>query len=526
MVGAGPTGLALAIQLARYDVPVRIIDLLEAPSSESKALGIQARTLELFERMDVVAQFLERGLRYHQVFAYSERKLIVHEATEGIRSRYNYVLALAQPETESILTQRLEALGVQVERGVRLVHLEQDVSKVRVHLRRSDGEGYEEFSYVVGCDGAHSTVRHLLDIPFAGAQISDSFALADVTIESDLPRDAITIYLAGGNIAAVFPLPNDVTRIIVERQGGFETTPSLDDFRSALYLGGAQVRSYGEPLWISQFTINQRRVAAMSLGRVFLAGDASHIHSPVGAQGMNTGIQDAENLAWKLAMTYKHGSFDTLMASYGVEREAVAARLVRATGSFTKLVANRNPAVRAVRDRLAAFVTSIPAVSDRFRDAISELDIIYEKSPAVLTQGRTPNPRPGAHAPNAVFIRTADNGRTTLFSMASSLRYLLLVFTYRRDQFIHEMLLDLQRHADIVEPCIVARDATVGGAHVLDPTGTAFRAYNAEGEPQYVLVRPDGYVAARGAVRDYRLLIAHLDGIFSGEASSAAKGNT
>jgi len=225
-------------------------------------------------------------------------------------------------------------------------------------------------------------------------------------------------------------------------------------------------------------------------------------------------------------MTYKHGSFDTLMASYGVEREAVAARLVRATGSFTKLVANRNPAVRAVRDRLAAFVTSIPAVSDRFRDAISELDIIYEKSPAVLTQGRTPNPRPGAHAPNAVFIRTADNGRTTLFSMASSLRYLLLVFTYRRDQFIHEMLLDLQRHADIVEPCIVARDATVGGAHVLDPTGTAFRAYNAEGEPQYVLVRPDGYVAARGAVRDYRLLIAHLDGIFSGEASSAAKGNT
>lgn len=514
VVGAGPTGLALAIQLARYEVPVRIIDALEQPAAESRAIGIQARTLELFQRMDVVASFLERGIRYRQISAYSERKLIVHETLEEIRSQYNYVLAIPQTETEAILTERLRSLSVNIERGVRLVHLEQDEARVRVHLRGPEGETSAEFAYVVGCDGAHSTLRHILDVPFTGAQISDSFALADLRIDSDLPRDGISVYLAAGHIAAVFPLPGDVTRVIIEREGGFEGTPSLDDFRSALYLGGVAARGYEEPVWISQFTINQRRVASVAKGRVFLAGDAAHIHSPVGAQGMNTGIQDVENLAWKLALTYRHGALETLLASYAIEREAVAARLLRFTGSFTKVVATRNPAMRAVRDRLAAFATSIPAVTDRFRDAIAELDIIYERSPAVIRGGRTPNPRPGAHAPDASFVRTADNGRTTIFELAASLRYLLLIFTYRRDQFAHEMLLALQRHADIVEPCIVARDATVGGAHVLDPTGTAFRTYGAEGEPQYVLVRPDGYVASRGALRDWRQVVGYLDVTF------------
>ena len=514
VVGAGPTGLTLALQLARYGVPVRIIDAAYSPAMESRALGIQARTLELFERMDVIAPFLERGLRYRQVFVHSERKQIVHETLEQIRSRYNYLLAIPQNETERILWERLRSLDVNVERGLRLVYFEQDPSKVRVHLRGSDGDSNAEFSYVVGCDGAHSTVRHVLDVPFTGTQIPDSFALADLTIDVDLPRDAISVYLVGGNIAAIFPLPKDLWRVIIERIGGFESAPSLDDFRSALYLGGVQAQGYGDPVWVAQFSINQRRVASMAKGRVFLAGDASHIHSPIGAQGMNTGIQDAENLAWKLALTYRYGASESLLASYAIERQSVAARLVRATGSFTKLVASRSPAVRAVRDHLAAFATSIPAVSDRFRDAISELDIIYERSPAVAAGGHTPNPRPGAHAPDASLVFAENGERTSLFALMASLRYVLLVFTYRRDQFVHETLVALERYGRLVQMCLVVRDPSVAGAHLLDPTGTAFRTYGVDGEPQYVLIRPDGYVGARGALRDYGRLLAYLDGMF------------
>lgn len=485
IVGAGPTGLALAIQLTRYGIPVRIIDLLAQPMRESRAVGIHARSLEFFERMDVVTPFLERGLRYREVFVHSDRGPMVHQKLGERAGSYNYLLALAQNETESILSGRLSSLGKAVERGVRLVHLEQDASKVRAHMRGPEGETAVDYAYVIGCDGANSTVRFLLDAAFAGESVSESFALADVRIDADFPRDAVSMHLTSGHLVALFPLPNELVRVIVEREGGFEMLPTLDDFRSALYLSGIQARSYGEPVWISQLTTSQRRVASSVKGRVFLAGDAAHTFSPLGAQGLNAGLQDVENLAWKLALTYRFGALETVLASYATEREAVAERLVRK--------------IRTPRDRIAA---------------IDEFDVGYERSPIVVRPGRTPDPHPGARAPDGGLVRVADGVQTSIFSLCATLRHLLLVFTYRRDQFVHELLLEIQRHAEIVEVQIVTRDASVGGAQLLDPAGSVFRTYGAQGEPQYVLIRPDGYIAARGALRDYRGVLAYLDVTF------------
>ena len=515
VVGAGPTGLTLAIQLERYGIPVRIVEMLGEPSPWSKAIGIQARTLELFERMGVAESFVEKGIQYREVVVRSDRRPIVQESLSGIRSRYNYVLALPQNVTEAILDERLRALGIQVERTTQLVHLEQASDGVRVHMRGPDAEIDAEFAFVVGCDGAHSTVRHLLDIPFTSESFSESVALADLMLEGQFPRDAISMYLSRGIVAAVLPLPDDRSRIIVARDQEFSETPGLEDLRSMLYIAGADVISCSDPSWISQFTISRRRVASVAKGRVFLAGDSAHIHSALGAQGMNTGIQDAENLAWKIALTMRQGALESLLSSYAIEREAVAATLMRSTGMLSKLVASANPAVRAVRDRAAAFATSIPMVSDRFRDAISELDIVYTKSPIVVYQGRTPDPRPGAHAPDGALARAGDATRTSVFELISTVHYVLLIFTYRRDQFVHETLVAMQRHNAVVDAFIVARDASVAGAHLLDPPGAVFRAYGVEGEPQYVLIRPDGYVAARGAVRDYALLASHLDRTFA-----------
>lgn len=476
IVGAGPTGLTLAVQLTRYGIPVRIIDLLAQPMRESRAVGIHARTLELFERMEIAAPFLERGVRYREVFVHSDRRPTVHQKVN--------LLALPQNETESILIERLNGLGKQVDRGVRLVHLEQDATKVRVHLRSPQGESDEDYSFVVGCDGANSAVRFLLDAQFTAEATSETFALADLTIDADFPRDAVSMHLTSGHLVAILPLPGDLVRVIVEREGGFENLPTLDDFRSALYLSGIQARSYGDPVWISQLTTSQRRVAPSVKGRVFLAGDAAHTFSPLGAQGLNAGLGDAENLAWKLALTYRFGALETVLASYATEREAIAARLGRK--------------IRTAQDRIAA---------------IDEFDLNYERSP-IVRSASTPKPGPGAHAPNGPLIRIADGVQTNVFALFASLRHALVIFTYRRDQFVHELLLEMQRHAETVDVHIVTRDAAVGGAQLHDPTGVVFRAYGAEGEPQYVLIRPDGYIAARGALRDYRAVIGYLDGTF------------
>ncbi len=477
IVGAGPTGLTLGIQLARYGVPIRIVDWVPEPMRESRAVAIQRRSMQLFERIEVAALLVERGLHYREVFVHTQQKAIVHQELD--------LLAVPQSETERILGEWLSVrTGTQVERGVRLVHLEQEPGKVRAHFRGSGGETTAEYSYVIGCDGANSTVRHLLDVQFTGEQASESFALADLQIDADFPRDAVSIHQTTANLVAIFPLPNDLTRVIIERASGFESLPTLDDFRSALYLAGIPARSYGDPVWISQLVTNQRRTSTMARGRVFLVGDAAHTHSPLGAQGMNSGIQDAENLAWKIALTYRHGAFAPVLTSYATEREAVAAKLVRK--------------VRSPRDRMAA---------------LTEQPVNYERSPIVM-RASTPKPGPGAHAPDGALIRLLDGEETTVSAMFSTLRHLMLVFTYRRDQFTHEMLLAMQLHADLVDVQIVARDDSVAGAQMLDRAGAVFRAYAADGEPQYVLIRPDGYIAARGALRDYLKVAAYLSETF------------
>jgi len=477
IVGAGPTGLTLAIQLARYGVPLRIVDWVPEPMRESRAVALQRRSMQLFERIELGAALLERGLHYREVFVHTPQKAIVQQDID--------LVAVPQSETERILGDWLTIrTGKQVERGVRLVHLEQEPGKVRAYFRGPGGETSGEYSYVVGCDGANSTVRSLLDVQFSGEQVSESFALGDLQIEADFPRDAVSIHQTSANLVALFPLPDDLVRVIIERPGGFEALPTLDDFRSALYLAGIQVRNYGDPLWISQLVTNQRRTSTMAKGRVFLAGDAAHTHSPLGAQGMNAGIQDAENLAWKIALTYRHGAFAPVLTSYASEREAVAAKLVRR--------------VRSPRDRIAA---------------LTEQPVTYERSPVVM-RASTPKPGPGAHAPDGELVRALDGSATTVSAMFSTLRHLMLVFTYRRDQFIHEMLLAMQTHADLVDVQIVARDDSVAGAQLFDRPGSVFRAYGAEGEPQYVLIRPDGFVAARGALRDYVRVAAYLSDTF------------
>jgi 2-polyprenyl-6-methoxyphenol hydroxylase-like FAD-dependent oxidoreductase len=287
---------------------------------------------------------------------YSEGKRIVHVGFDHIESRHNYVVILPQADTERLMAKRLAALGVEVERGRQLVGITQEDAGVETQIA-VQGSSHAEcarFSWVAGCDGAHSTVRHLLDIPFEGKAFEEVFCLADLHIDGNVPDDEMTAHLSKGNIQAFFPMPgNRRFRIIFERHDGAppQNDPSLSEFQEAMDAFGPKGCQVSDPTWMARFHISQRQVKNYRKGRVFLAGDAAHIHSPIGGQGMNTGIQDACNLAWKLALVTSGRAKESLLDSYEAERKPIGSNLLRATGAATKVLLWRNPVAEAVRNR-------------------------------------------------------------------------------------------------------------------------------------------------------------------------------
>jgi 2-polyprenyl-6-methoxyphenol hydroxylase-like FAD-dependent oxidoreductase len=523
VVGAGPSGLMMAGELARLAVPCRLIDRAPQPTPYSQALGVQARTLEYLERIGRADQAVAAGLRAHGVNFYSDGRRIVHLTFDQIESRYNYVLVLPQSDTERLLGEQLTRLGLTVERPVELLHLSQDAGGVEATLRQTD-RGAEErlrVSWLIGCDGAHSTVRHLLGIPFEGQAFPESIALADVRVEANVPDDELSIYLTGGGLVGFIPMRGDHRyRMILERQHDSTTQsePQLADFQHALDRwgprGGGRV---SDPVWMSRFHISQRRVASYRHGRVFLAGDAAHIHSPLGAQGMNTGMQDACNLAWKLALVASGRGSPDLLESYQQERQPLGKALLRTTGTLSQIVFWRHPIPEAVRDRLTAFLTSFDWVQDRMRAALSETAVHYRQSPLVReyhSPGLVPQwfnagrgPHAGDRAPDGT-ARRSDGAPVRLFELMPGLRHTLLLFAGRRSgavaarrrREVLEVVAD--GFTDLIDTYVILPAATEPGeaaghaAMLLDDDGSLHHAYGADDGALFV-IRPDGYVGLR-----------------------------
>ncbi len=303
VVGAGPTGLAMAVELTRMGVRCRVIDKAPEPSKTSKALAVQARTLEYFDRIGIADAAVAAGRPIHGVNVFRERQRgCSHELRRGLPSRFHYALILPQSETERLLTGRLAGLGVSAERGVELTGFTQDGAGVEAVLRRPEGGAEERLRvrWLIGCDGPHSTVRHLLGVPFAGRAFEEAWSLADLHVESGLPDDEVSVFLHRGDILAFFPMkPEKQFRLVIQRRDVADPSPepTAAEFQQAIADYGPKDTHVSDPIWMSRFQISQRQAADYRRGDVFLAGDASHIHSPVGGQGMNTGIQDACNLA-------------------------------------------------------------------------------------------------------------------------------------------------------------------------------------------------------------------------------------
>ena len=388
IVGAGPVGLTMASELARYGVDVRLIDRAPHATETSKALVLWSRTLELMDRMGCTQAFLDAGLRAHGAAIHSGGTVLGRPRFDDVASAYNFALMIPQRDTERLLAAHLRSFGVAVERQVELVGFAEAADGVEAHLRHADGRAETvRTPWLIGCDGAHSAVRHGLGVAFEGSAQGDDWLLADVRLDGPAtpPPDEIATYLHRDGPFVVFPIPGGRARVIatVGRTDAAHPRPDpgLDDVQALVDRRAGGGFRVSDPVWLTHFRINERKVADYRRGRIFLAGDAAHIHSPAGGQGMNTGMQDAVNLAWKLAMVV-HGQADaSLLASYSPERSAVGDMVLRNAGRFTDMATLSNPAAQAARNLALRFLLGLHAVRDRMATQLSEIEIAYADSP-------------------------------------------------------------------------------------------------------------------------------------------------
>ncbi|WP_454792748.1 FAD-dependent monooxygenase [Mycolicibacterium lutetiense] len=460
VVGAGPTGLTMAVELARRGVNVRIIDSAGAPTTETRALGVQPRTLELFERLRLSDAAVTKGVPVTDFKVFSEGRQFLHLDLHGLDSRHPYLLMLRQPDVEALLRTRLDSLGVTVERKTELTALTQCHEGVQVELRHGDGtREHARASWLIGCDGAHSVVRRQLGIPFLGTAFEENFAVADVRMDWALPHDVFHSFLNQGNFVAYFPMPEGLHRLTIAYRPGEAPTGgvSYDELRDAVSHCAPPGARVAEVTYAGRFQIHQRKVARHSVGRVFLAGDAAHVHSVVGGQGMNTGIQDAFNLGWKLAAVVNGQARSSLLDTYAAERAPVAHRLVKGTRRATRMTLLRNPVAAAARRHFAPHVTSRPAVQRILRRALTQLDVSYRDGTGGTNDSRL---RAGDRFPDIGVLHPAKYTLLVNGSDPTGLQS-----TIRG----HDDLFDIQR---------VATGAT----------GTGL-----------TLVRPDGYIALLGS---------------------------
>jgi 2-polyprenyl-6-methoxyphenol hydroxylase-like FAD-dependent oxidoreductase len=391
IVGAGPTGLVLALWLTRLGVKVRIIDKTSEPGTTSRALGVHARTLEFYRQFGFADEVVASGLRTAGVNLWVKglkvARVPISQMGEG-QTAFPYILMYPQDEHEKLLVRKLSEVGVRVERATELLHFEQRDGRVRASLMMPDrSEEIFEPAFLAGCDGANSTVRKTLTTQFPGGTYSHLFYVADVEASGPPVNSEVHVDLEDADFLAVFPLTKKghvrVIGSVLDAKAGDRENLRFDDVR------GKAMRNLklevARENWFSTYRVHHRVAQNFRQGRVFLLGDAAHLHSPVGAQGMNTGIGDAVNLSWKLAAVLHGNAPDTLLDTYELERIAFARRLVSTTDRAFTFITNRSAFAMRVRRTLVPFLMPRLVAINRFRRALfrtlSQIGIRYRSSP-------------------------------------------------------------------------------------------------------------------------------------------------
>ena len=539
IVGAGPTGLTLGINLLRAGVPCRIIDRQAERSEHSRALGLHARSLEIFDAMGVLDAVRAEGRPLSMIRVHGEKGPLMDLDFGELASPFPYLLCCPQPRLEAILERRYRRLGGDLWRGAELLQAQQDGSGVTAVVRYDGDDVAIGTQLTVGADGAGSTVRKLLGLPFDGHEYREHFLLADVDWTPNLADDAFHGFLlADGNLAAI-PMP-DGWRLVISENGEPDDEagePGLEDFHERLRAAlGADTPLPERARWLSRFTIQRRLVSHYRRNRILLAGDACHVQSPLGAQGMNTGIADAFNLAWKLVLFCRGRGGGALLDSYQRERRPVAEDMLRGVDALSRASLVRARALRGARDSLLRLAGGRQRLARRLVRRASQLDVHYRHSPLVEAGPdaeigrRRQGPLPGDRVPDAALVSLRDGGpRRVLGLLRQPLHHLLLQLDeapdHRTRVILHALLSRLpDEYLNELRVTVIGR----GDLELDPPQGVMARAVHRwrdeNGEFQAAfgpgsrlwLMRPDGHLAYRAPLTDADYLLAYLERMLRG----------
>ena len=500
IVGAGPTGLMMACQLAINNISFRIIDKTPDHTAQSRALVIQARSVEIFDQMGIAEKAVQKGQVAKAIGAFFNGKKVlrvtVNDMGNGL-TRFPYLLMLEQSHTERILIEFLKERGHEVERKTELKTITQTAGEVIAEAELDGSKETIKTKYLIGADGAHSMVREQLKIPFGGKTYQESLFVLDCRAEVDLPHDEMYLTFSDVALGGFFPLTNGRWRILGNIPKELESKKEIsfaDIEKNFAKRTKMNVRLY-DPQWISAYHSHHRYAASFRKKRCFLAGDAAHIHSPVGAQGMNTGLQDAYNLGWKLSLVLKGKANDSLLDTYTEERISIARDLVRSTDRVFNVATSQRLFLKSFRLyvvpialKLAAPIfQNLKAIQKFAFKTVSEIGINYRKrflsKNASLGKFSSHAPKPGDRLPYVVF-KDAEKKEINIQDNLKGKFFCLFIFS---DNTPLEISTVVEPFKDLFS--LVAIPLT-------DQTKTLYSNFGIE-KNGYYLVRPDMYIACR-----------------------------
>lgn len=494
IVGAGPTGLMLANQLGRHGVRVMIIDRHSGPAQQTRAMAVHARTLEIYAKLGIAEQAIALGRKGNGANMWAEGKhtarILLGDIGKSI-SPFPFVLMLGQDDNERILGERLNQQGISVQWNTELIALTQMADGVYATLKLPDGTHTKICAaYTAGCDGGHSAVREFCGIQFPGAPYEHVFFVADTEATGNMVPDELNVYLWRDGFHLFFPMAGKdrwrVIGILPKRLSGRDDLTFNELSPDIQHEAGANL-AFKKCSWFSTYRIAHRAAEKFRDKRCFLLGDAAHVHSPMGGQGMNTGLQDAYNLAWKLALVVKGQASEKLLDSYEAERLPVARRLLSTTDrAFTMLVSNHWLA-GIFRTRLLAKIVAFAMTFERAKQlafrTISQTGIHYWQSPLSQTLGNLPPnaPKAGDRFPWLQLKFQANGSAEDLFQKMDDTRYNLLVIGQAAPKELSQLDSLVKTHVILNGVYNTQEFASVG-------------IYG----PAFFLMRPDGYIGLAG----------------------------
>lgn len=498
IIGAGPTGLMMACQLTILQVPFIIVEKDPQSTTESRAIGIQARTLEIFEQMGIVDTFLEQAKPAKGIDFVDEGKIVESIPLSGMGqglTKYPFLLLLEQYKTEKILIDFLTQHKKEILYNTTVLSVTQDTEKAYAHVQLANGKEEDIMAdYLVGADGAHSIVRHSLGIELAGKTYQQSLFVLDCNLQSPvLSKTHISVAVSQSAFAAIFPMPEGHWRIVgeVPPSAYGKDTISFDDVKADFGKRMQLDVQLSNPRWVSLYHAHHRCVATFQKGRCFLVGDAAHIHSPVGAQGMNTGFGDAYNLSWKLAFVYKKLANPSLLKTLDEDRLPFAKKLVKTTDRAFSIIIAMGPIGRFFRTKLApkilTFVLSHTPTTNFIFRTVSQIGINYHSSSlsqhASFGTFARHTPIPGDRLP---YVLYKENGKEKNIQNTIKITHMqLLLFTGTAE--VLESIEELAKKYESIQ---------ITKIPLHEESNMLYKEFGIL-DKGYYLVRPDMYIAYR-----------------------------